>query len=194
MIRNPQTFLFCGVPGVGKTSIVNSVAEKHSLPTFHFGSVLFELIKRDYPQVAKIDDIRRELNYRDYDSLQTQAAMQIAASSNGHKIVISHLSIATTTGFIPGFPKKITKILRPTVVFIIEAPAKEIATRRQEDTSRQRGHYLEDQIDFHQNHNRALAAAYSFINGHAVYPIHNEQGKIDQAIDQAGNIIASLIK
>jgi len=193
MSHHYQTFLFSGVPGVGKTSIVNSVAEKFQLPVFHFGGVLFDLIKKEFPQINSIDDIRRELNYDQYTDLQIQAATSIAAQTPEHKIIISHLSIATSTGFVPGFPKKITKILRPTTIFIIEAPAEEIMDRRQADKTRRRGHYLEDQIDFHQNHNRALAAAYSFANGHNIYPIRNEQNSIEEAIIQTSDIIEQLI-
>jgi|GEM_PF-543760 len=194
MTKTPQTFLFSGVPGVGKTSIVKAVAKKFNLPVYNFGDVLFKLVKKNHPKYKSVDEVRLKLGYEEYESLQTQAAMEIASHMNEDKIVVSHLAIATKTGFKPGFPNKVTKILRPTTVFVIESPVTEIVTRRLEDKSRQRGNYLEDQVEFHQCYNRALAAAYAFSLGHYVYCISNEQGRMDESIDQACSVVETLLK
>ncbi|MFA4930621.1 MAG: AAA family ATPase [Patescibacteria group bacterium] len=188
-----HTILLTGVPGVGKTTIAESLATQFNIPVVNFGSVLFTNIQKKHLHIKHVDDIRTQLNYSDYLKLQKTTAQDIA-KVNGNKIITSHLSIDTPTGFKPGFPQEIVDILKPSIVFIIESPVDEIKKRRLSDkTERRRGQKLENWIEFHQNYNRALAANYSFYTGNYTYPILNKQGQLEQACDEANHIVATIL-
>ncbi len=188
-----HTILITGVPGVGKTSIAEKISSKYSLPITNFGDVLFDLVTTKKPAIAHVDEMRTKLTYKEYKRFQQQTARRIVKKP-GDKIVTSHLSIDTPTGFKPGFPLEIVQIIQPDIIFIIEAPLNEIKQRREQDESdRDRGQNLENWIDFHQNYNRALAASYSFYTGNYCYPILNRQGMLEETFAEIDHVISKII-
>ena len=193
--KKRHIILITGVPGVGKTSIAKTIADKFKLPLVNFGDVLFNRIKKDRKyKITAIDDIRYKLPFKDYHQLQVKSAKDI--SKTKHNIILtSHLSISTPTGFMPGFPKQVIEVLQPTILFIIESPSDQIRKRREQDKDQRiRGVKLEKLIDFHQHLNRSLAADYSYVTGNYIFPIINMQGHLDDAISEIESVINELIK
>jgi adenylate kinase len=188
-----HTILITGVPGVGKTSIAEKISSKYSLPITNFGDVLFDLVKTKKPQIKHVDEMRTKLTFKEYKKFQQQTARQIEKKV-GDKIITSHLSIDTKTGFKPGFPLEIVEIIKPDIIFIIESPIKEIKQRREQDESdRNRGQDLENWIDFHQGYNRALAASYSFYTGNYCYPVLNRQGMLEETFAEINQVISKIL-
>lgn len=191
--QKDHTILLTGVPGVGKTSIAKSVSENFNIPVINFGDILFDKIQEENIGINSVDEIRIKLKYSDYLMLQKLTAQDIS-KINGNKIITSHLSIDTPTGFKPGFPQEIVDILQPSIVFIIESPVAEIKERRTADDERHRNQKLENWIEFHQSYNRALASNYSFYTGNYTYPILNKQGKLKEAFEEINLVLDQLLK
>ena len=187
-------FLITGVPGVGKTSIANAVAANFNLPLINFGDILFKKIKAAKLGIEEVDEIRVKLPFKLYKKFQITTAREIA-KTKGDKIITSHLSIDTPTGFKPGFPQNVIDILSPSIIFSIQSPADEIRKRRMSDkNTRHRGQKLEKWIEFHQSFNRALAANYAFYTGNYVYPVQNKQGQIANCIKEINEVVGQILK
>jgi adenylate kinase len=188
-----RIILITGVPGVGKTSIAQKIAENHTLPIINFGDILFTKVKTKYKNIQNVDEMRTKLSRERYKDMQLLTAQEIVATP-GDKIITSHLSIDTPIGFMPGFPRQIVDILRPDMIIIIESPMKEIKARRENDLScRDRSHKLEMWIEFHQQYNRAMAASYSFYTGNYCFPVMNRQGEIEEAYQELNFVIDKLM-
>jgi adenylate kinase len=188
--------LLTGVPGVGKTTLANMIAEHYQLSPTNFGDVLFNLIQeKNIPDINSTDEIRQKLSAEIYQQLQLEVASHLNENTADNQLIISHLSVDTSYGFIPGFPETIINILRPQLTIIIEAPAAEIKERREADpNSRLRGQHLENWVDFHQQLNRSLAANYAYHTGNFILPVLNRQGKLDETFQHIQEVLDRFLK
>lgn len=168
-----------GVPGVGKTTVMEQAAEESDLEVTVFGSVMLEIAKEEN-RAEHRDDIRK-LPVVEQERLQEKAASRI--SDMGEVIVDTHASIRTPEGYFPGLPERVLTKLKPQAIVLIEADPDAIAKRRTEDTAdRKRDLDSSEAIAEHQDLNRSFATAYAAISGAAVHIIENRQGEIDQAV------------
>jgi adenylate kinase len=62
---------------------------------------------------------------------------RIASSKSSLKVVDTHFQIPTPFGYLPGIPMHVAKILKPTHLFLITAPAEIIIKRRLNDPKRE---------------------------------------------------------
>ena len=191
-----HTILVTGVPGVGKSSIVNRIQEKYDVECLNFGDVLFDLVQeKKLEGIEHVDQMRQKLDINTCHQLQLEVAGRLNEKRNGHLVVTSHLSISTPNGFMPGFPESIIDVLGPCLIVLVEAPAEEIRARRQADKSdRVRGGDLETNIDFQQQLNRSLAASYAYKTSQFTLPIANKQGKLKDAFAQLEKTLDQYFK
>ncbi len=177
-----------GVPGVGKTTVVDGAYEKlkeigSPYEKVNYGDYMFKLSQKE----AGVKD-RDEMRKMDLDlnrKLQRKCAKEIAKrAKKGPILVDTHCMIKTPKGYMPGLPKWVLDELNPDAVVLIEADSEKIAGRRVSDDSRKRDDELEDEIDTHQELNRALAAACGAMVGATVTIINNEEGKVDEAVNK----------
>lgn len=168
-----------GVPGVGKTTVMERAAEEADVKVSVFGSVMLEIAKEEN-RAEHRDDIRK-LPVVEQERLQERAASKIA--DMGEVIVDTHASIRTPEGYFPGLPERVLTKLKPKAIVLIEADPESIATRRTEDTAdRKRDMDSAEAIEEHQTLNRSFATAYAAVSGAAVHIVENEQGEIDRAV------------
>jgi len=83
-LEDSKKIVIVGIPGVGKTSVVNKIAEKlnqqnKSVSVHSFGTVMFEEAKKS--GVQSRDELRK-LNVEQQKNLQKKAAETIASSSS----------------------------------------------------------------------------------------------------------------
>lgn len=169
-----------GVPGVGKTTVMEAAAKAADLKVVVYGTEMFEVAKAK-GLVAHRDDMRK-LDPEVQKGIQRAAAERIAAQ--GDVIVDTHCSIATGKGFLPGLPAWVLEALRPSTIVLVEASNEEIAGRRAKDQSRARDADSPAAIGQHQAINRSFAAAYATLTGATVAVVMNHDGRLEAAIEQ----------
>ncbi len=169
-----------GIPGVGKTTVMEAAAKERELKIAVYGSVMFEeASKRGLVQDR--DEMRR-LAPDTQKEIQKAAAATIAAM--GDVILDTHCSIKTPKGYLPGLPAWVLDALQPSVIVLVEADAAEIQGRRTSDATRVRDADSIEAIEEHQEYNRRFAAAYATLTGATVHTVYNHDGKVEEAIAQ----------
>lgn len=72
---------------------------------------------------------------------------------------------------------------------LVEADPEEIFTRRISDTSRNRDMESLQEIDLHQQMNRAAAMAYATLTGATVKIVKNHNNQLESAVSEMKNIL-----
>lgn len=168
-----------GVPGVGKTTVMNAAAQAKKLKVVVYGSVMFEEAQRH--GVKSRDDMRK-LPPEKQREIQRHAAESI--KKMGEVIVDTHCTVKTPKGYLPGLPAWVLEALKPSAIVLVEADAAEIFQRRLKDTSRDRDPEPVEMIDLHQQINRAAAMAYATLTGATVKVVYNHDDRVQEAIQQ----------
>ncbi|MHA2281189.1 MAG: adenylate kinase [Promethearchaeota archaeon] len=168
-----------GVPGVGKTSVMEGVAKEKNLKIVNYGSVMFEVAKAQ-GLVEDRDQIRK-LTVEKQRDVQEAAAERIYEM--GDVIVDTHCTIKTPGGYYPGLPEWVLRKLQPDRILLVEATKEEIANRRSKDKSRVRDTEAQEEIDEHQRMNRYVAMAYSMLSGASIKIVFNHDNGLEKAVE-----------
>jgi adenylate kinase len=169
-----------GVPGVGKTTVMEAAAKAGKLKVVVYGSEMFAVAKSK--KLVKDRDQLRKLAPEVQRRIQKAAALRIAKM--GNVIVDTHCTIKTPKGFLPGLPAWVLEALQPSAIVLVEATAHEIWNRRQKDASRDRDADSADDIQRHQELNRSTAMAYATLTGATVKLVYNHDGRVQDAVAQ----------
>ncbi len=169
-----------GIPGVGKTTVMDAAAEQAGRPVVQYGSVMFE-VATERGLVEHRDEMR-SLDPAVQRDVQQAAAAKMAAM--GDIVVDTHCTIKTPKGYLPGLPAWVLDALKPDTVVLVEADDEEIANRRASDETRKRDADSIDAIAEHQEQNRRFAASYSVLTGATVATVYNHDNAVDAAVEQ----------
>ena len=175
-----------GIPGVGKTTVMETAAKARNLNVVVYGSVMLEVAQRK--GLVKARDEMRRLPAETQKEIQREAASSIARM--GDVIVDTHCSIKTPKGYLPGLPVWVLEALKPSAIVLVEADEKEIQGRRRNDTSRKRDEDSLEAIAQHQEYNRRFAAACATLTGATVHTVRNRDGKVEESIAQILPVVA----
>ena len=203
MNRNPFiTLIVVGVPGVGKTTVLNhlvKLAEKEGIriEIVNMGDYMFKAAK-EKGLVTHRDELRR-LELRKQLELQGHAAKLIvkdAISKLDEKsvlIVDTHAVIRTTTGYWPGLPKHVIEELKPDSIVIVEAPVEDIVARQLRDKTRYRSdlakkEVVEELLTF----TRVAAMSSATFTASSVKIVLNLEGKPEEAAREILDTIKKL--
>ena len=203
MNRNPFiTLIVVGVPGVGKTTVLNhlvKLAEKEGIriEIVNMGDYMFKAAK-EKGLVTHRDELRR-LELRKQLELQGHAAKLIikdAISKLDEKsvlIVDTHAVIRTTTGYWPGLPKHVIEELKPDSIVIVEAPVEDIVARQLRDKTRYRSdlakkEVVEELLTF----TRVAAMSSATFTASSVKIVLNLEGKPEEAAKEILETIKKL--
>ncbi|MHB8632410.1 MAG: adenylate kinase [Thermoplasmatota archaeon] len=167
-----------GIPGVGKTTVMELAAKGANLPIVVYGTVMFDVAKAR-GLASHRDDMRR-LPASVQKDIQKAAAEKIA--SMGDVIVDTHCSIRTPAGYLPGLPAWVLEALKPSMFVLVEADPEEIHGRRERDATRQRDVESVASIAEHQATNRSFAAAYATLSGGTILAVQNRDGHPEEAV------------
>lgn len=182
-----------GVPGVGKTTVINGAmdrlaAEGVIYESVNFGTFMFDVACKE--NLVSDRDEMRKLGKDDQKRLQQAAASGIAAMSADANIIIdTHSSISTPAGFLAGLPEWVLRELMPDVVVLVETDPDQILMRRLGDASRARDMEGSRAIAGHQEFNRAIAAAYAMYTGCTVRIVENADFLLERAIDDLADVL-----
>ncbi|MHA1903382.1 MAG: adenylate kinase [Candidatus Thorarchaeota archaeon] len=185
-----------GIPGVGKTTVINTavdmVKEKHNeeVLVLNFGTAMFEAAF-EKGQVKDRDELRK-LPTGDQRETQRAAGNAIAKKAKTAKVIVdTHTLVQTNNGFLIGLPEWVVRAINPKTIVLIEAESEKIALRRTDDETRTRDAQIVDEIQIHQEMCRAAAVACGTITGATVRRIMNRQGQVEVA---AAELAATLME
>jgi adenylate kinase len=182
-----------GVPGVGKTSVVNKAAERlnqsqSTTQVMVFGSIMFDEAKK----LGIIDrDEMRKLSINIQRQLQEMAANSISGVRSVNIIIDTHLFINTIEGRYPGMPRNLLDILSPTHLIMISTAPEEIFARRMEDGTRNRDLISMDSIKNDLEVATIMIATSSVLTGAPFKIIFNHKDKLDDAVNELVEVIST---
>ena len=190
-LEDNKKIVIVGIPGVGKTTVVNKIAEKlnqqnKSVSVHSFGTVMFEEAKKS--GVQSRDELRK-LNVEQQKNLQKKAAETIAGSEEDVIIIDTHAFISTKEGFYPGLPNYLIQILKPTHFIAISAKPQEIYNRRTNDDTRNRDIVSIGSIKKELDVQDAMLSSCSVLSGSPMKVILNDEGKVEKTADTVINAI-----
>lgn len=185
-----------GIPGVGKTTVLNELVDlakenKFNLTVLNFGTIMNEVM-RELGKDLHRDEMRQQ-------SIETQRKVQELAASEianragqGVAVIDTHMFVRTSSGMWAGLPQKVLEKLGPQLLVLIEADPEHIAARRRRDSDRRREQSLTDEIAFDLEWSRATAAASAVATGAPVKVIRNDTGRQKQAAQELFHAIRSI--
>ncbi|MHA2141539.1 MAG: adenylate kinase [Candidatus Thorarchaeota archaeon] len=186
MAEERNVVIVTGIPGVGKTTVINTavqmVKDEHNeeVLILNIGTEMFEaatergLIK-DRDELRKMPTAKQ----REIQRLAGEAIARKAKTARA--IVDTHTLIQTKNGFLIGLPEWVAKAIQPKTVVLVEADPEKIAGRRTSDETRTRDAQFTEEIDTHQRMCQAAAVAVGTITGATVRIIKNREGKVEEA-------------
>ncbi|MDI3474862.1 MAG: adenylate kinase [Thermococcaceae archaeon] len=187
----PFVVIITGIPGVGKSTITK-LALKQTRAKFrliNFGDIMFEEAVKS--GLVKHRDEMRKLSPEVQKGLQLKAAEKIVEIARKEPVLIdTHATIRTPVGYLLGFPKEVIEIINPNFIVIIEATPSEILGRRLRDLKRDRDVETEEQIERHQDLNRAAAISYAMHSNALIKIIENHEDKgLKEAVSELVEIL-----
>lgn len=177
--------IITGVPGVGKSTVIEAAQKAKGYKVVVFGTEMFHVAQAK--GLVKSRDEMRKLDPAVQREIQEQAAHAIAAM--GDVIVDTHCTIKTPKGYLPGIPAWVAQALKPKQFILVEADPKQIVARRNADATRTRDPDTEADIDMHQRVNRMAAVTVATLTGATVAIVTNADGKVDATRDHVVKII-----
>ena len=186
--------MIVGIPGVGKSSVVNKIVDSMSsrdlrTQIVNYGTVMMEEASRLLG--VKTRDDMRKLPVEDQRKLQVYAASKISSFQEEFVEIDTHLIIVTREGFWPGMPMDVIQALRPTHLVLVSASIEEISQRRKNDGTRLRDLGTLDSLRLELEAAKILLFASSLICGCPALIVDNADGKVDSA---AQDIIEAVFK
>jgi len=175
--------IMVGISGVGKTTLVAEVVRllkemNKTVSVVSFGTVMFQ-----EAQIIGVHDRDglRKLPTKMQQKLQTNAASKIAAMNDNVVIVDTHAFISTPSGFYPGLPEYVLKIIRPSNFISVSAKPEEIYRRRMNDPTRNRDIISISAIKREMDVQDAMLSTCSVLSGSPLIPVLNREGKVQDA-------------
>lgn len=186
-----------GIPGVGKSTIVNKVKDNLGLVYVHPGNIMYE-IASEKGIVENVDQMRR-LKLPVQQELQGMMAKvvaeQIDSQKNKNFIIDTHAIVKTPQGFFPGLRNAFFEVVKPDIYLVVESKPEMILQRRMADKDRVRqdDHTL-DEILLHIDLTRDFASAYSIYSQANFAVIENKEGNLDYAVNEMSGIISRFME
>ncbi|MDI6702387.1 adenylate kinase [Methanothermobacter wolfeii] len=183
-----KVVVVAGIPGSGSTTVLENTLEELDYISVNYGDVMLEIaIERGL--VENRDEIRT-LSPDIQKEIQRAAAKSIRERSRENNIIVdTHCTIKTPAGFLPGLPVWVLEELEPDMFILIEADAEEIFTRRISDKTRNRDMESLQEIDLHQQMNRAAAMAYATLTGATVKIVKNHNNQLESAVGEMKSVL-----
>jgi len=183
--------IITGVPGVGKTTVVNEALKKLKeqgieYQSINFGSFMFEVAKND--NVVENRDQMRTLDRAVQKRLQQRAAQAIA-QIKGNVLIDTHASVKTPKGYLAGLPEWVLRELMPDILVLVETDDDQILMRRLTDDTRTRDKEGSRSIGEHQQFNRSIAAAYAMLTGCTIKIITNPDFLLERSSSELAEVL-----
>jgi adenylate kinase len=183
--------IITGVPGVGKTTVVNEALKKLEsegveYQSINFGTFMFDVAKKD--NVVLDRDQMRTLDRVVQKQLQKRAAQDIAKIT-GNVLIDTHASVKTPKGYLAGLPEWVLREIMPDIIVLVETDDDQILMRRLTDETRARDKEGSRSIAEHQQFNRSIAAAYAMLTGCTVKIVVNADFLLERSSSDLAEVL-----
>ncbi len=190
-LAESKKIIVVGIPGVGKTTLINKIAEiikghNKSVNVKNFGTIMFEVAKENG---LKDRDELRKLPISEQKKLQKNAAEKLSKIDSDVVIIDTHAFIKTPEGYNPGLPQYVLEIIEPSLFISISAKTEEIYNRRMKDETRTRDKVSIATIKKELDIQSAMMSACSVLSGSPLKPVLNSEGKLEET---ANGIIKAI--
>ena len=196
-----------GLPGVGKTTVMNLAIKKlrekgYMVKLVNFGDFMLKYLLES--GIVRSRDEIRKLPLSKQREVQALVAKEIrnvfdeefkrlGCPSKFLGIVDTHALIKTESGLWPGLPSYVIENLRPDLIVVIEATPEEIVSRQLRDRTRYRADYakvelVKELLEF----NRVFAVASAVLVGASISIVRNREGKAEEAAMYFVKVVESL--
>lgn len=183
-----KVVVVAGIPGSGSTTVLKKALEGLDYVHVNYGDVMLEIAKGK--GLVEDRDSIRKLSPEVQKEVQREAAKSIRERAEQSNIIVdTHCTIKTPKGFLPGLPSWVLEELKPNQFVLIEADGDEILLRRISDTTRTRDAEKLQDINLHQEMNRAVSMAYAAQTGATVQIIANHDDELEKTV---GRMIETL--
>ena len=187
--------LVVGVPGVGKTSVINEAKKylKYEFKVINMGDIMFELVKEKY-NINNRDEIRKKLTFEQQKEIQKEAIKRIKEMEKESDIILdTHLVIENYEGYIPGMLREYAEILKPDGIAVIISDPDKIFVRRLRDIQI-RGRDIENlkRIEIQQNLTIYFTTIFMFEYNTIVEVINNEEGLLEESAKKFAEFLNKL--
>ncbi|KKQ34829.1 MAG: Adenylate kinase [candidate division WS6 bacterium GW2011_GWA2_37_6] len=191
-------YVVFGVPGVGKTAVVDKVIEQTGIKHVIWGDLTEEYMVKN--KMIEDRDEMRKLDIRQQRPIQIEVAEEIVKMSKGSEgqntdtdiLIETHAAIKTPQGYWPGMNFDVFTKIKPDIFIVIEAAAKNILSRRQKDETRERKDDLNLQaVEDHLQITRDMASTFAVLTGGTVFYVENKEGDVGYAV---GKIVEMMGK
>jgi len=181
-----KKIIVVGIPGVGKTTLINKIAEiikdrNKSVNVTNFGTVMFEVAKEN--GLNNRDELRK-LPISEQKKLQKIAAEKLSKIDDDFIIIDTHAFIKTPEGYNPGLPYYVLQIIEPSLFISITAKTEEIYNRRMKDPTRNRDIVSIATIKKELDIQSAMMSACSVLSGSPLKHVLNTEGKLEETAIQ----------
>ncbi|MCL4517884.1 MAG: adenylate kinase [Thaumarchaeota archaeon] len=181
-----------GIPGVGKSTVVNKLVELMAqagtkVNVVNYGTVMMEEASRLHG-VRSRDDMRK-LPIEKQRDLQVYAASKISKIQDEFVVVDTHLFISTREGYWPGMPMDVLQALKPSHLVLVTASMEEIKKRRDTDSTRARDKSTMESLNLETDAAKSFLFASGLICGCPALIVYNSDGMVE---DTAKSIINSV--
>jgi adenylate kinase len=194
MSETRNVVIVTGIPGVGKTTVINTavdiVKEKHGedVLILNIGTEMFE-VASNKGLIEDRDELRKMPTAKQRE-VQRIAGENIAEKAKKARVIVdTHTLIQTGNGFLIGLPEWVVRAISPKTVVLVEADPANIAGRRSTDETRTRDEQLTEDIRTHQEMCRAAAVAVGTITGATARIIKNREGQVEVAAQQLADTL-----
>lgn len=189
MSESRNVVIVTGIPGVGKTTVINTAVDKvkeqhgEEVIVLNFGTAMFEVASK--AGLVQNRDEMRKLPTGVQRENQRKAGEAIAEKAKTARVIVdTHTLIQTNNGYLIGLPEWVVRAISPKTIVLVEADSEKIAQRRTDDATRTRDAQMVDDIEIHQQMCRAAAVSCGTLTGATVRIIKNRQGKVDDAAEE----------
>lgn len=186
-----HAIIVAGVPGAGKTTIMDNVAKSNNYKFVNVGDMMMTLGKERgyFTERDKMryftNQIRKELVHEVFESI---------SKMEGNIVVDTHASVEEHGRYMPGLPTDAVEPIKDSLLALvcIDATTQEIMERRMKDTTRQREVETAETIDVQRIINISVLSAMSLTYDVPLFVVPNEEGKIDLSVDIFKKYIADI--
>jgi adenylate kinase len=183
--------IITGVPGVGKTTVVNEALKKLKeqgieYQSINFGSFMFEVARAE--NIVQDRDQMRTLDRAVQKTLQQRAGQAIGKVS-GNVLIDTHASVKTPKGYLAGLPEWVLREIMPDIIVLVETDDDQILMRRLTDETRTRDKEGSRSIAEHQQFNRSIAAAYAMMTGCTIRMITNADFLLERSSAELAEVL-----
>ncbi len=194
MSESRNVVIVTGIPGVGKTTVINTAVDMvkkeqgEDVLVLNFGTEMFEVaLEKGF--VTDRDQLRKMPTAKQRD-VQKMAGESIAEKAKSARVIVdTHTLIQTENGFLIGLPEWVVRAISPKTVVLVEADPANIANRRSTDETRTRDEQLTEDIRTHQEMCRGAAVTVGTLTGSTARIIKNRDGQVEEAARQLADTL-----